>query len=86
MVDRKRTEPSKAADPSKIIAVLNSLAVGELDLIRARLDEARRACLAIDERELAERLGEAERALRRADMKTYRKRVESVVSRLGHLR
>jgi hypothetical protein len=73
-------------DPSQLIALLNSLDVGELDKIRTKLDEARRGCLALEQGELATRLVEAEQALGRFDLKTYRKRVETVVARLGHLR
>ena len=86
MVSRKRVEPTKNADPSRIIALLNSLGVGEMEGIRSKLDQARRACLEMDRADLAERLEEALTALGRAEMKTYRKRVETVVSRLGHLR
>jgi hypothetical protein len=86
MVERKRTGPTRDASPSRIIAALNSLHVGAMDVIRDKLDEARRACLELDQTELAERLDEATRALERADLKTYRKRVESVIARLGHLR
>jgi phosphoenolpyruvate-protein kinase (PTS system EI component) len=82
----KRSEPVKSADPSRIIALLNSLGVGEMAVIRAKLDQARQACLELDRADLAERLDEALTALGRAEMKIYRKRVESVVSRLGHLR
>lgn len=83
MVERKRTGPTS---PSRIIAALNSLHVGAMDVIRDKLDEARRDCLELDQAELAERLVEATRALERADLKTYRKRVETVIARLGHLR
>jgi hypothetical protein len=86
MIDRKRSDRGSGGDPSKLIAVLNALGVGELDAIRAKLDEARRACLELERADLAERLGEAASALQRADMKIYRKRVESVISQLGHLR
>jgi len=86
MIDRKRIEPAKGASPSRIIATLNSLGVGDLDVICGKLDQARRACLELEQEELAARLNEAADALGRADMKTYRKRVELVVSRLGHLR
>jgi hypothetical protein len=72
--------------PSQILATLNALGVGDLDLIRVRLDEARQACLRLDLDDLAAKLAEAEGALQQADMKTYRRRVETVVSRLGHLR
>lgn len=73
-------------DPSQIIAALNSLGVGEVAAIRTKLDEARRACLALEQGALAQRLGEAREALDRADLKTYRKRVSSVIAQLGHLR
>lgn len=86
MVAPKHARPTKGADPSKIIAALNSLGVGEMTAIRAKLDEARRGCLELDRADLAERLEQALSALQRSEMKTYRKRVESVISKLGHLR
>jgi hypothetical protein len=73
-------------DPSKVIACLNSINVGEVDVVRAKLGEAREACRDMDQAELVEKLDEAERALGSADLKTYRKRIETVVARLGHLR
>ena len=73
-------------DPARIIALLNAIDVGEMGVIRSALDEARSACLGLGQAELAERLDEATAALRRGDLKTYRKRVASVVARLGHLR
>ena len=75
-----------AAEPSQIIATLNSAQRGEMGTIRGKLDQAREDCLAIEQQELAARLDEALSALGRADVKTYRKRVESVIARLGHLR
>jgi len=75
-----------SAGPSQIIAALNSLGVGEIAAIRARLEEARRACLDLEQADLAGRLGEALEALDRLDLKTYRKRVASVIAQLGHLR
>ena len=76
----------RKSEPTKIIATLNALNVGEMDLIRAKLDQARQACLELEQEELAARLGEASSALMKADVKTYRKRVESVISQLGHLK
>lgn len=73
-------------DPARIIACLNSIGVGEMQLLRAKLVEAREACREIDQPELAEKLAEADRALDAADLRTYRKRVETVIARLGHLR
>jgi hypothetical protein len=71
---------------TQIIASLNSLHVGQFDTIQARLEQARQACLGLELEELALKLEEAGTALRGADLKTYRKRVETVVARLGHLR
>lgn len=72
--------------PGQIIAALNALGVGELAAISAKLAEARRACLALEQVRLAAALDEAGQALSRADLKTYRKRVETVVAQLGHLK
>ncbi len=72
--------------PHQVMTLLNSLNVGQLDSIAGKLAEARSACVEMGQSELAERLEEARSALETADMTTYRKRVESVVSRLGHLR
>ena len=71
---------------SQIIAYLNAIDVGEMDGIRAKLVHAGQACRDLDLEDLAEMLRQAEEALGRADLKTYRKRVETVVARLGHLR
>jgi hypothetical protein len=73
-------------DYSKLIASLNALNVGELSGLRAKLAEAKQACLDLDQVELADKLAEAEAALLRADLTTYRKRVETVIARAGHLR
>ena len=73
-------------DPARIIAALNALGRGEMATVRERLGEARKACVELAQGELAERLDEAASALARADLKTYRKRVESVISQLGHLK
>ena len=72
--------------PSQIIALLNSLSLGDLDAIRAKLEEASSACGALGREELAAVLVEARAALSTGDLKTYRKRVETAVARLGHLR
>lgn len=75
-----------STDPQQLIAFLNAIRVGALDGIRAKLGEARQRCLDLDQPELADRLTEAEQALASADMKTYRKRIETVIARLGHLK
>jgi hypothetical protein len=73
-------------DYSKLIAALNALDVGEISGLRAKLAEARQACVDLDQDGLAEILTEAEEALSRADLSTYRKRVETAIARMGHLR
>jgi hypothetical protein len=71
---------------SQLIAALNSLDVGELDGVRTKLAKAKQACADLQQEELAKKLTEAEAALLKADLDTYRKRVETVIARLGHLR
>ena len=68
------------------ISTLNSLATGELERIRLRLQEVGANLAASGEAELAGMLSEAEDALGRGDAPLFRKRVQHVVSRLGHLR
>lgn len=74
------------ASPGQLIAFLNALSFGDLDSIAAKLDEARGACVELGQPELASKLGDASAALRTGDVKTYRRSIETVVSRLGHLR
>ncbi|HXV74710.1 MAG TPA: hypothetical protein VD788_00195 [Candidatus Polarisedimenticolaceae bacterium] len=74
------------SESQRLIAMLNAIDVGELDGIRAKLASARQACIRLDQVELADRLHEAERALFEADLKTYRKRIATVIARLGHLK
>lgn len=71
---------------SQLIAFLNAINVGELDGIRAKLGLARETCRSLEQDDLASKLSEAEEALFEADMKTYRKRIETVIARLGHIR
>ena len=81
------TDSKKASlDASKLIAFLNAIDVGELDGIRVKLAQAREACIDLEQDDLAGKLTEAEEALFEADMKTYRKRIETVIARLGHIR
>jgi hypothetical protein len=72
--------------PTQIIALLNSLSFGDLDAIRAKLDEASQACGALGKEELSALVAEARAAISAGDLKTYRKRIETTVARLGHLR
>lgn len=71
---------------SQLIAFLHALKLGDLDALLAKLAEARAACLALGTPDLAACVDEAASALRQADLKTYRRKLETLVSRLGHLR
>lgn len=71
---------------ARLIAYLNAIRIGDLDGIRDKLDRARQACIDLEQGELADKLTEASAALDRLDMKTYRKRLETVIARLGHLK
>jgi len=73
-------------DSNQLIASLNAINIGDIDVIRDKLEQAREACRAIDQPGLADKLQEAVEALDKADLKTYRRRVETVVSKLGHIR
>ena len=72
--------------PSQVIALLNALSYGDLEAIRAKLHEARGACLQLGYEEVASVVAEAQGALTGGDLKTYRKKVETALARLGHLR
>jgi hypothetical protein len=73
-------------NPSQLIAFLNAMTCGDLDSIASKLGEAQIACTELGEGGLASKLDEARAALLTGDMKTYRKRVETVVAGLGHVR
>ena len=73
-------------DANQLIAHLNAIKIGDLDAIRGKLQQASQACVGIEQPDLAGKLDEALEALDRLDLKTYRRRVEAVVSKLGHIR
>ena len=72
--------------PSQVIAALNALTHGDLDAIRARLAEACEVCEKLGHAEVASIVAEANGALVGGDLRTYRKKVETAVAKLGHLR
>jgi hypothetical protein len=72
--------------PSQVIALLNALTHGDLEAIRAKLAEARGACETLGHGDVASIVDEAHGALAGGDLKTYRKKVETAVAKLGHLR
>jgi hypothetical protein len=71
---------------SRAISTLNSLGVGDLDRIRRRLDEVESDLSSLGEQGLVEMLADARSALDKIDIPLFRRRVQHVVSRLGHLR
>ena len=71
---------------SQLIAYLNAINTGDIDSIEGKLDQARQACLQLEQSDLADKLHEAVTALRQADLRTYRRRIATVVARLGHVR
>ena len=76
----------KKMTPSQLIAFLNAISCGDLAVLATKLDEASHACAELDQDELAHKLTEARGALLDGDLKSYRKGVETVVARLGHLK
>ena len=71
---------------AQIMASLNSIQMGDLEVIAARLEQAREACSELGHDDLAGKLEEAKAAFEGADIKLFRKRVDHVVARLGHLK
>ncbi|HZN55865.1 MAG TPA: hypothetical protein VFB67_11155 [Candidatus Polarisedimenticolaceae bacterium] len=72
--------------PSQVIAMLNALTHGDVEAIRTKLEEARGVCEALGHGEVASVVAEAKGALVLGDLKTYRRKVETAVAKLGHLR
>ncbi len=69
-----------------LIATLNTIELGNVDEIRARLLEIREE---LEQRELAELVGKLDQslsALGRGDLQDFRRLKATIVSRLGHLR
>lgn len=69
-----------------LIATLNTLEVGELTKIRARLLEVRAELESRELNELVDKLDESLAALERNDLQDFRRSIATIVSRLGHLR
>ena len=70
----------------RAISTLNSLQIGEMERIRRRLVEVRRSLEEVGEPNLLAKLEEAQTAIVQGDVPLFRKRIQHVVSRLGHLR
>lgn len=71
---------------TQIITFLNSLSVGETESISSKLKEAEAACKDLGQDEAAQRLAQAREALAQADAPAFRKHVEAVVSKIGHVK
>lgn len=70
----------------RIIAELNSLTIGDIDLLKERLDRSAKAIQELGQEELARKLVEARGCLDRGDVAGYKKGVQNVVSKLGHVK
>jgi hypothetical protein len=70
----------------RAIVTLNSLKLGDVDRILLRLEQVTEVLRELSQEELVQSIQEAREAIRRADLPLFRKRVQHVVSRLGHLR
>jgi hypothetical protein len=69
-----------------MIATLNTVEVGELEGIQNELLEVRGELMQRELGELVDHLDACLAALRRGDLKDFRRIKETIVSRLGHLR
>ncbi len=70
----------------QLIAFLNALTFGDLAAVLEKLDQARSACEALGQAGIAGVVEEARAALRSGDVRTYRRKIETAVSRLGHVK
>jgi hypothetical protein len=70
----------------QLIAFLNALTFGDLVALAAKLEQARSACAALGHGEIADLVGEAAAALKGGDVRTYRRKLETAVARLGHVK
>ncbi len=86
-VARPQREPClQSLSLDSLIATLNTIELGNVDEIRARLLEIREE---LEQRELAELVGKLDQslsALGRGDLQDFRRLKATIVSRLGHLR
>lgn len=69
-----------------LIATLNTIELGDLAKIEARLLEIREELVDRELDELVEKLDESRAALHEGDLQTFRRLKATIVSRLGHLR
>ena len=70
----------------QLIAFLNALSFGDLGALGAKLEEAKTACAALGHDGIAATIEEARGALLAGDVRTYRRKLETSVSRLGHVK
>jgi hypothetical protein len=82
---RRRPE-HRAVTAQQLIAYLNALTFGDLEALASKLEAARSACVALGHGEIAETIEAARAALEVGDVKTYRRKIETAVSRLGHVK
>jgi hypothetical protein len=69
-----------------LIEVLNNLTAGELSRLHARVADVRDEASRLGLAEVTTILDEARAALDAGNLKTFRRRLQHAVSRLGHVR
>ena len=75
-----------AARIDVLLSILNATDVGTLDSVAAKLRQVQEELHNLDQRELAERAGEAVSALQRGDVAEFKRARAYLQSKIGHLR
>ena len=70
----------------QLIAFLNALTLGDLASLLQKLDQAASAAAALGHEEIASIVLEARGALGGGDLKGYRRKLETAIARLGHVK
>ena len=70
----------------QLIAFLNALTLGDLASLLQKLDQAAGASAALGHEEITTILREARGALGGGDVRGYRRKLETAIARLGHVK
>jgi hypothetical protein len=74
------------ATPRELILRLNNLGIGDLGVLRTRLGTIRNELVEMGQADLSARMDQAMKALADGEIDEYRRLVNQIVSRLGHVR
>ena len=74
------------ATPRELILRLNNLGIGDLGVLRTRLGTIRNELTEMGQPDLSVRMDQAMKALANGELDEYRRLVNQIVSRLGHLK